>query len=48
VFVSFVYLISNGALDWGPQQARRRPLTDRTTDSTVRRIAAGADASHAA
>jgi NADH-quinone oxidoreductase subunit A len=48
VFVSFVYLISNGALDWGPQQARRGAITDRTTDSTVRRIAAGADAGGAA
>jgi NADH-quinone oxidoreductase subunit A len=41
VFVSFVYLISNGALDWGPAK-RLRPVTDvptgRTSDSTVRRI----------
>ena len=41
VFVSFVYLISNGALDWGP--ARPGRTTDaagsgRTTSSTVRRI----------
>ncbi|MDP9404075.1 MAG: NADH-quinone oxidoreductase subunit A [Actinomycetota bacterium] len=41
VFVSFIYLISNGALDWGP--ARRTLATTsltpgRTTDSTVRRI----------
>ena len=35
VFVSFVYLISNGALDWGP--AKRMPTT-RTSESTVRRI----------
>jgi NADH-quinone oxidoreductase subunit A len=44
VFVSFVYLISNGALDWGPVQ-RVRPselTTGRTSDSTVRRV--GADA----
>ena len=42
VFVSFVYLISNGALDWGPLHARREPLdAGRTSDSTVRRIAAG-------
>jgi NADH-quinone oxidoreductase subunit A len=40
VFVSFVYLISNGALDWGPAK-RTRPLDippGRTTESTVRRI----------
>jgi NADH-quinone oxidoreductase subunit A len=42
VFVSFVYLISNGALDWGPAKRLRsvtpqQPL--RTSDSTVRRVA---------
>jgi NADH-quinone oxidoreductase subunit A len=41
VFVSFLYLISNGALDWGP---RRRSgslpeAPERTTASTVRRVA---------
>jgi NADH-quinone oxidoreductase subunit A len=41
VFVSFVYLISNGALDWGPSRRRlpRFDLTGRTTESTVRRVA---------
>jgi NADH-quinone oxidoreductase subunit A len=41
VFVSFAYLVSNGALDWGPvQQVRRRvsPELARTTTSTVRRV----------
>ena len=42
VFVSFVYLISNGALDWGPAK-RLRPrldaMTGRTTATTVRRVA---------
>ncbi len=39
VFVSFVYLISQGALDWGPAK-RMRPATapSRTSESTVRRI----------
>jgi NADH-quinone oxidoreductase subunit A len=40
VFVSFIYLISNGALDWGPLK-RVRPLTEdgpRTSESTVRRV----------
>ena len=48
VFVSFAYLISSGALDWGPLPRLRStdvPL-DRTSDSTVRRV--GADAGEAA
>ncbi len=39
VFVSFMYLISNGALDWGP--AKRRPAAEsvgRSSESTVRRV----------
>lgn len=42
VFESFVYLISNGALDWGPaSQIRRSELLlskDRTTETTIRRV----------
>lgn len=42
VFESFVYLISKGALDWGPLQISRRqdPMrsSDRTSSSTVRRV----------
>lgn len=42
VFESFVYLISKGALDWGPLQVSRRqdPMrsAQRTTASTVRRV----------
>jgi NADH-quinone oxidoreductase subunit A len=43
VFVSFVYLISNGALDWGPAR-RLRPSAGsaadagRTSATTVRRV----------
>lgn len=40
VFISFIYLISNGALDWGPIK-RVKPVTAdtvRTTASTVRRV----------
>jgi NADH-quinone oxidoreductase subunit A len=44
VFASFLYLIANGALDWGPlQQARRSsPAVDaqRTATTTVRRVGA--------
>jgi NADH-quinone oxidoreductase subunit A len=41
VFVSFAYLVSNGALDWGPiQRFRNQPEPDltRTTTATVRRV----------
>ncbi|MGD0742251.1 MAG: NADH-quinone oxidoreductase subunit A [Acidimicrobiales bacterium] len=40
VFVAFIYLVANGALDWGPVR-RARQLEDgpaRTTESTVRRV----------
>ena len=45
VFASFIYLISNGALDWGPiQQSLRRGdpqiSANRTSTSTVRRVGA--------
>jgi NADH-quinone oxidoreductase subunit A len=46
VFVSFLYLISRGALDWGPAEVRR-PLvsaSERTSDSTIRRISRDAAA----
>ena len=41
VFVSFVYLIGNGALNWGPIK-QLNPMKDvaRTTSSTVRRVGA--------
>ncbi len=45
VFESFVYLISKGALDWGPLQVNRRQQTapgmiddSRTSTSTVRKV----------
>jgi NADH-quinone oxidoreductase subunit A len=42
VFVSFVYLISNGALDWGPpnRALRASPMVsaERTTRTTIRRV----------
>ncbi|MDP8975119.1 MAG: NADH-quinone oxidoreductase subunit A [Actinomycetota bacterium] len=46
VFVSFVYLISNGALDWGPVKRMRPAATapTRTSDSTVRRISRSEEA----
>ena len=42
VFESFVYLMSNGALDWGPVKKQRRlsPMvsSERTTRTTVRLV----------
>jgi NADH-quinone oxidoreductase subunit A len=42
VFVSFLYLLSNGALDWGPAAAARRasPMVSeaRTATTTVKRV----------
>jgi NADH-quinone oxidoreductase subunit A len=43
VFGSFVYLIANGALDWGPAkrgEARVDPMVSelRTAESTIRRV----------
>jgi hypothetical protein len=41
VFISFAYLVSNGALDWGPDQERHNhPGVDltRTTMATVRHV----------
>jgi len=49
VFVSFIYLIGNGALDWGPVK-RISPVADalddvrsaeRTAETTVRRVDVG-------
>jgi len=44
VFESFLYLISNGALDWGPVKHLRRSslllASDRTTETTIRRVGA--------
>ena len=42
VFESFVYLISNGALEWGPLKQAARPSgavsPERTAESTIRRV----------
>jgi NADH-quinone oxidoreductase subunit A len=42
VVVSFVYMVSQGALDWGPLQRARRqsPLVseERTAQTTIRRV----------
>src|SRR5881275_2784496 len=44
VFISFLYLISNGALDWGPVKRLRRVIDEgmvspgRTATTTVKRV----------
>ncbi len=44
VFFSLLYLVANGALDWGPMKVVR-PVTEtvRTTASTIRRVGASSD-----
>jgi NADH-quinone oxidoreductase subunit A len=46
VFASFIYLVSNGALDWGPAKRLRVAMSERTSESTVTRV--GPDAGQAA
>jgi NADH-quinone oxidoreductase subunit A len=39
VLISFLYLVSNGALDWGPTRAPVAPAAEeRTTRTTVQRV----------
>ena len=40
VFVSFLYLISNGALTWGPPKTLQSGMPSRTSESTISRISA--------
>jgi len=41
VFVSFLYLVSNGALNWGPAKRLRPAMPERTTESTIARVGPG-------
>jgi NADH-quinone oxidoreductase subunit A len=41
VFVSFLFLISNGALSWGPAKRLSSAMPPRTSESTILRISAG-------
>jgi NADH-quinone oxidoreductase subunit A len=41
VFISFLYLISNGALSWGPAKRLTGGMPSRTSESTIARITAG-------
>ena len=40
VFIAFLYLISNGALSWGPAKQLNEGMPPRTSDSTIARISA--------
>ena len=40
VFVSFLYLVSNGALNWGPAKRLRVGMPGRTSESTIARVTA--------
>jgi len=41
VFVAFLYLVSNGAISWGPTKRLEPGLPRRTSESTVVRFAPG-------
>jgi NADH-quinone oxidoreductase subunit A len=41
VFISFLYLVSNGALSWGPSKRLTEGMPSRTSESTIARITAG-------
>lgn len=47
VFVTFLYLVSNGALDWGPIKRWQPAASDRTVENTIRRITTQESARHA-
>jgi len=38
VFVSFLYLVSNGALNWGPAKRLAPAVSMRTSESTIARV----------
>jgi NADH-quinone oxidoreductase subunit A len=40
VFVAFLYLVSNGALSWGPSRRLQQGMPARTSESTISRITA--------
>ncbi len=41
VFISFLFLVSNGALSWGPAKHLVDAMPSRTSESTIARISAG-------
>jgi NADH-quinone oxidoreductase subunit A len=43
VFISFLFLVGNGALSWGPSKRLAGGLPARTSDSTIARLGAPAE-----
>ena len=43
VFIAFLYLVSNGALNWGPAKHLQEGMPARTSDSTITRISGEPD-----
>ena len=41
VFISFLYLVSNGALNWGPAKRLNPGVPERTTETTIARVGPG-------
>ncbi|HMD45556.1 MAG TPA: NADH-quinone oxidoreductase subunit A [Acidimicrobiales bacterium] len=39
VFVAFLYLVSNGAISWGPAKRLEGGMPERSSDSTIARVA---------
>jgi NADH-quinone oxidoreductase subunit A len=48
VFISLLFLVSNGALSWGPVKRLTRGMPARTSESTIARISADPAAGRAA
>jgi NADH-quinone oxidoreductase subunit A len=45
VLISFLYLVSNGALSWGPAKRLRVGMPGRTSESTIARVTASPSSS---
>ncbi len=45
VLVAFLYLVSNGALSWGPPKRLVEGMGSRTSETTIERVGAGASSS---
>jgi NADH-quinone oxidoreductase subunit A len=48
VFASLVFLVSNGALTWGPVKRLTKGMPARSSDSTIARITADSSSDQAA
>ncbi len=48
IFVALLFLVSNGALSWGPAKILTKGMPSRTSDSTIVRISAATSTEQAA